>query len=57
MCAESGERRRSTFDRHQCMAVKLNIDGDKYDIGDDFRSRIEDKVGGPDEYMNSLDQK
>jgi hypothetical protein len=27
------------------MAVKLNIDGDKYDIGVDLRTRIEDKAG------------
>jgi len=38
------------------MGIKLTIDGDKYDIGDDLRSRIEGKIGGLDEYMNSLDR-
>lgn len=33
-------RWRSTFGRNNCMAIKLNIDGDKYEIGDDLRSRI-----------------
>ena len=38
------------------MVIKLTVDGDKYDIGDDLRSRIEDNFGGLDKYLNSLDR-
>jgi ribosomal subunit interface protein len=38
------------------MVIKLTVDGDKYDIADDLRSRIERKFSGLDEYMNSLDR-
>lgn len=34
--------------------IKLKIDADGYDLSDDLRSRIEKKIGGLDEYMDTL---
>jgi ribosomal subunit interface protein len=34
--------------------IKLEIDSVKYDLGDDLRSRIIDRIGGLDEFMNTL---
>lgn len=35
--------------------IKLQIDGDKYDLPSDLRSQIEESIGGLDEYMNTLE--
>ena len=34
--------------------IKLKIDTDGYDLSDDLRSRIEDRIGGLDEFMDTL---
>lgn len=34
--------------------IKLNIDSVNYDLGDELRSRIVDRIGGLDEFMNDL---
>ncbi len=34
--------------------IKLESDADSYDLGDDLRSRIEDRIGGLDEIMDTL---
>ncbi len=34
--------------------IKLKIETDGYDLNDDLRSRIEKKIGGLDEYMDTL---
>lgn len=36
--------------------IKLQIDTEGYDLPSDLKSRIEEKMGGLDEYMNSLDR-
>ena len=36
--------------------IKLEIDGKDYDLDDDLRSRIVDRIGGLDEYMDTLDE-
>jgi ribosomal subunit interface protein len=35
--------------------IELQIDGDKYDLAGDVRSHIEDRIGGLDEYMDTLE--
>ncbi len=35
--------------------IKLEIDSGKYDLDDDLRNRIIDRIGGLDEFMNTLD--
>ena len=35
--------------------IKLQIDTEGYDLDDDLRSKIEDRIGGLDEFMNTLD--
>ena len=34
--------------------IKLRIEAEGYDLSDDLRSRIEDRIGGLDEYMDTL---
>jgi len=34
--------------------IKLKIDAQAYDLSDDLRSRIEDRIGGLDEFMDTL---
>ena len=34
--------------------IKLKIDADGYDLSGDLKSRIEDRIGGLDEFMNTL---
>ena len=34
--------------------IKRKIDADGYELSDDLRSRIEDRIGGLDEFMNTL---
>ena len=34
--------------------IKLEIDADSYDLSDDLKSRIEDRIGGLDEFMDTL---
>ncbi len=36
--------------------IKLEIDADSYDLSDELKSRIEDRIGGLDEFMDTLDQ-
>jgi len=36
--------------------IKLEIDADSYDLNNDLRSRIEDRIGGLDEFMDALDE-
>ncbi len=36
--------------------IKLEIDTANYDLDDDLRNRIVDRIGGLDEFMNSLDE-
>ena len=36
--------------------IKLQIDTEGYDLSTDLKSRIEEKMGGLDEYMNILDR-
>ena len=36
--------------------IKLEIDTANYDLDDDLRNRIVDRIGGLDEFMSSLDQ-
>ena len=36
--------------------MKIQIDGDGYELDDSLRERVEDKIGGLDRYMNSLDR-
>ena len=36
--------------------IKLEIDVDSYDLSDDLKSRIEDRIGGLDEFMDTLTQ-
>jgi ribosomal subunit interface protein len=36
--------------------LKLEIDADDYDLSDDLKSRIEDRIGGLDEFMDALDE-
>jgi ribosome-associated translation inhibitor RaiA len=36
--------------------IKLEIDSKDYDLDDDLRSRIVDRIGGLDEFMNTLDE-
>ena len=35
--------------------IKLEIDSVNYDIDDDLRSRIVDRIGSLDEYMSDLE--
>ena len=34
--------------------IELEIDADSYDLSDELKSRIEDRIGGLDEFMNTL---
>jgi ribosome-associated translation inhibitor RaiA len=34
--------------------IKLEIDADSYDLSDELKSRIEDRIGGLDEFMDTL---
>ncbi len=36
--------------------IQLQIDGDGYDLDDDLRRHIEDKIGGLHRFMNTLDR-
>jgi ribosome-associated translation inhibitor RaiA len=36
--------------------IKLEIDSVEYDLDDDLRSRIIDRIGGLDEFMNTLEE-
>ncbi len=36
--------------------IELEIDADSYDLSDELKSRIEDRIGGLDEFMDTLDQ-
>ena len=36
--------------------IKLRIDADGYDLSDDLKSRIEDRIGGLDEFMGTLSE-
>lgn len=36
--------------------IKLEIDADSYDLDSDLKSRIEDRIGGLDEFMDTLDE-
>jgi ribosomal subunit interface protein len=36
--------------------IRLEIDTEGYDLDKDLKTRIQDKIGGLDEYMNSLDR-
>ena len=36
--------------------IKLEIDDKGYGLGDDLRARIQDRIGGLDEFMDTLDQ-
>jgi ribosomal subunit interface protein len=36
--------------------IKLEIETDDYELSDDLRSRIEMKIGGLDEYMDTLEE-
>lgn len=36
--------------------IELEIDSHDYDLDDDLRQRINDKIGGLDTYMNTLDR-
>ena len=36
--------------------IKLQIDTVKYDLDDDLRSRIVDRIGGLDEFMSDLEE-
>lgn len=36
--------------------INLQIDTESYDLDDALRSTIEDRIGGLDEFMNSLDR-
>ena len=34
--------------------IKLKVNTDGYDLSDELRSRIDDRIGGLDEYMDTL---
>jgi ribosomal subunit interface protein len=36
--------------------IKLEIDTEHYDIGDDLRQQIIDRIGGLDEFMSTLEE-
>jgi len=36
--------------------IKIEIDAKDYDLSDDLRKRIENRIGGLDEFMDTLDQ-
>ena len=36
--------------------IDLQIDTEAYDLDDDLRTRIEDRIGGLDEFMDTLDR-
>lgn len=36
--------------------IKVKIETEDYELSDDLRSRIEAKIGGLDEYMNTLEE-
>ena len=36
--------------------IKLEIDVEDYDLSDDLKARIEDRIGGLDEFMDTLDE-
>ncbi len=36
--------------------IKLEIDADSYDLDSALKSRIEDRIGGLDEFMDTLDE-
>ena len=36
--------------------IRLEIGTEDYDLDSDLKSRIEDKIGGLDEYMDTLDE-
>ena len=36
--------------------IKLEIDTEGYDLSDELRARIEDRIGGLDEFMNTLER-
>jgi ribosomal subunit interface protein len=38
------------------MVIKLEIGTEDYDLSDELRSRIEDRIGGLDEFMDTLDR-
>ena len=36
--------------------IQLEIDTEHYDLSDDLRKRINDRIGGLDEFMNTLER-
>lgn len=48
-------REQRSRSRHRRMVIKLEIDGAGHDIPHDLKGRLEEKIGGLDEYMDSLD--
>jgi ribosomal subunit interface protein len=36
--------------------IKLEIDAESYDLDSDLKRRIEDRIGGLDEFMDTLDK-
>ena len=36
--------------------IQLEIDTEHYDLSDDLRKRINDRIGGLDEFMNTLEE-
>jgi ribosomal subunit interface protein len=38
------------------MIKNIEIDTEGYDLSDDLKQRIQDKIGGLDEFMNTLDR-
>jgi len=36
--------------------IKLEIDADSYDLDSDLKSRIKDRIGGLDEFLDTLDR-
>lgn len=36
--------------------IKLEIDVEDYELSDDLKERLQDRIGGLDEFMNTLDE-
>ncbi len=36
--------------------IKLEIDVEDYDLSNDLKERLQDRIGGLDEFMNTLDE-
>ena len=43
-------------DRSEAVIKNMEIDTEGYDLSDELKSRIHDRIGGLDEFMNTLDR-